>query len=103
MYAEKGKPVELVNSIYEARSYKCCLHFKKVKRNQLRGLDLPDHDQTTGRSAGWMERVKIAWTTRLPGRAVAQGDHGDHRGGRASSPRWRPSSRTRSSRPTCAG
>jgi GntR family transcriptional regulator len=33
MYAEKGKPVELVKSIYEANSYKCCLHLKKVKRN----------------------------------------------------------------------
>ena len=33
MYAEKGRPVELVNSIYEAGSYKCCLHLKKVKRN----------------------------------------------------------------------
>jgi GntR family transcriptional regulator len=33
MYAEKGKPVELVNSIYAAGSYKCCLHLKKVKRN----------------------------------------------------------------------
>jgi GntR family transcriptional regulator len=33
MYAEKGKPVELVNSIYEAGSYKCCLHLKRVKRN----------------------------------------------------------------------
>jgi GntR family transcriptional regulator len=32
MYAEKGKPVELVNSIYEANSYKCCLNLKKVKR-----------------------------------------------------------------------
>lgn len=33
MYAEKGRPVELVNSIYAAGSYKCCLHLKKVKRN----------------------------------------------------------------------
>jgi GntR family transcriptional regulator len=33
MYTEKGKPVELVNSIYGAGSYKCCLHLKKVKRN----------------------------------------------------------------------
>jgi GntR family transcriptional regulator len=33
MYSEKGRPVELVNSIYEAGSYKCCLHLKKVKRN----------------------------------------------------------------------
>lgn len=33
MYADKGKPVELVNSIYEAGSYKGCLHLKKVKRN----------------------------------------------------------------------
>jgi GntR family transcriptional regulator len=32
MYAEKGKPVELVNTIYAANSYKCCLHLKKVKR-----------------------------------------------------------------------
>jgi GntR family transcriptional regulator len=32
MYAEKGKPVELVNTIYEANSYKCSLHLKKVKR-----------------------------------------------------------------------
>lgn len=35
MYAEKGKPVELVKSIYEANSYKCCLHLKKVKRNHF--------------------------------------------------------------------
>lgn len=33
MYAEKGRPVELVNSIYAAGAYKCCLHLKKVKRN----------------------------------------------------------------------
>lgn len=32
MYAEKGKPVELVNTIYEAGQYKCCLKLKKVKR-----------------------------------------------------------------------
>jgi GntR family transcriptional regulator len=32
MYAERGKPVELVNTIYEANLYKCCLHLKKVKR-----------------------------------------------------------------------
>jgi DNA-binding GntR family transcriptional regulator len=32
MYAEKGKPVELVHTIYEANQYKCCLHLKKVKR-----------------------------------------------------------------------
>jgi len=33
MYAEKGKPVELVNTIYQASQYKCCLHLKKVKRS----------------------------------------------------------------------
>jgi GntR family transcriptional regulator len=32
MYDERGKPVELVNTIYEANLYKCCLHLKKVKR-----------------------------------------------------------------------
>lgn len=32
MYADKGKPVELVHTIYEANLYKCCLHLKKVKR-----------------------------------------------------------------------
>lgn len=32
MYAEKGKPVELVNTIYQASQYKCCLQLKKVKR-----------------------------------------------------------------------
>jgi len=32
MYAENGKPVELVNTIYKANLYKCCLHLKKVKR-----------------------------------------------------------------------
>jgi GntR family transcriptional regulator len=32
MYAEKGKPVELVHTIYEASLYKCGLHLKKVKR-----------------------------------------------------------------------
>jgi GntR family transcriptional regulator len=32
MYAEKGRPVEMVNTIYEANLYKCCLHLKKVKR-----------------------------------------------------------------------
>jgi GntR family transcriptional regulator len=32
MYEEKGRPVELVNTIYEANSYKCCFHLKKVKR-----------------------------------------------------------------------
>jgi GntR family transcriptional regulator len=34
MYAEKGKPVELVNTIYDANLYKCCLHLKKVKRGR---------------------------------------------------------------------
>lgn len=34
MYTENGKPVELVNSIYKANSYKCCLHLKKVRRNK---------------------------------------------------------------------
>jgi GntR family transcriptional regulator len=29
MYAEKGKPVELVNTIYDANLYKCCLHLKR--------------------------------------------------------------------------
>ena len=32
MYAEKGKPVELVNTIYRADQYKCCLQLKKIKR-----------------------------------------------------------------------
>jgi GntR family transcriptional regulator len=32
MYTEKGKPVELVHTIYEANQYKCCLQLKKVKR-----------------------------------------------------------------------
>jgi GntR family transcriptional regulator len=32
MYAEKGKPVELVHTIYEASLYKCGLNLKKVKR-----------------------------------------------------------------------
>lgn len=32
MYAEQGKPVEMVNTIYKANSYKCCLSLKKVKR-----------------------------------------------------------------------
>ena len=32
MYAEKGRPVEMVKTIYEANLYKCCLHLKKVKR-----------------------------------------------------------------------
>jgi GntR family transcriptional regulator len=32
MYDERGKPVELVNTSYEANLYKCCLHLKKVKR-----------------------------------------------------------------------
>ncbi|MEW6671351.1 MAG: GntR family transcriptional regulator [Thermodesulfobacteriota bacterium] len=32
MYAEKGKPVELVNTIYAAGQYKCCFQLKKVKR-----------------------------------------------------------------------
>ncbi len=32
MYAEKGRPVELVNTIYEAGLYKGCLRLKKVKR-----------------------------------------------------------------------
>jgi len=32
MYAEKGKPVELVNTIYQASQYKCCFHLKKIKR-----------------------------------------------------------------------
>jgi len=34
MYDERGKPVELVNTIYEANLYKCCLHLKKVKRGR---------------------------------------------------------------------
>jgi len=32
MYAERGKPVELVYATYEGSQYKCCLHLKKVKR-----------------------------------------------------------------------
>lgn len=32
MYAEKGLPVEMVKTIYEANLYKCRLHLKKVKR-----------------------------------------------------------------------
>lgn len=32
MYAEKGKPVEMVNTIYQANLYRCCLRLKKVKR-----------------------------------------------------------------------
>lgn len=32
MYAEKGRPVELVNTIYEAGLYKGCIRLKKVKR-----------------------------------------------------------------------
>ena len=32
MYTEKGKPDEMVNTIYKANSYKCCLSLKKVKR-----------------------------------------------------------------------
>jgi GntR family transcriptional regulator len=32
MYAEKGKPVEMVTTIYKADSYKCCFSLKKVKR-----------------------------------------------------------------------
>lgn len=32
MYAEKGKPVEVVHTIYQASQYKCCLQLKKVKR-----------------------------------------------------------------------
>lgn len=32
MYAEKGRPVELVSTIYEAGLYKGCLRLKKVKR-----------------------------------------------------------------------
>lgn len=34
MYAENGRPVELVNTIYDANLYKCCLHLKKVKRGR---------------------------------------------------------------------
>jgi GntR family transcriptional regulator len=34
MYAEQGKPVELVHTIYDAGLYKCCLHLKKVKRGR---------------------------------------------------------------------
>lgn len=32
MYAENGKPVEIVNTIYDASLYKYSLHLKKVKR-----------------------------------------------------------------------
>lgn len=32
MYAEKGRPVELVQTTYSASMYKCCLQLKKVKR-----------------------------------------------------------------------
>lgn len=32
MYDQNGKPVEMVNTIYEAGFYKSCLHLKKVKR-----------------------------------------------------------------------
>ena len=32
MYAENRRPVELVNTIYEANQYKCCLQIKKIKR-----------------------------------------------------------------------
>lgn len=32
MYAEKGRPVELVRTIYEAARYKFCLHLEKVQR-----------------------------------------------------------------------
>lgn len=32
MYDEKGKPVEMVNTTYQANLYKCCLSLKKVKR-----------------------------------------------------------------------
>lgn len=32
MYAEKGRPVELVNTVYEAGQYKFCLKLKKIKR-----------------------------------------------------------------------
>lgn len=32
MYAEKGRPVELVNTFYESGLYKACLSLKKVKR-----------------------------------------------------------------------
>jgi GntR family transcriptional regulator len=32
MYAEKGRPVELVNTFYEASLYKCSLQLKRVKR-----------------------------------------------------------------------
>jgi len=31
VYAENGKPVEMVQTIYEAGQYKCCLSLKKVK------------------------------------------------------------------------
>lgn len=32
MYSEKGKPVEVVNTIYRADQYRCSLQLKKVKR-----------------------------------------------------------------------
>lgn len=32
MYAEMGRPVELVNTVYQSGLYKCCLRLKKVKR-----------------------------------------------------------------------
>ena len=32
MYADRGKPVEIVNTIYKADSYKCCISLKKSKR-----------------------------------------------------------------------
>ncbi|MFC1798201.1 GntR family transcriptional regulator [Thermodesulfobacteriota bacterium] len=32
MYADKGRPVELVNTIYEAGIYKGCMRLKKIKR-----------------------------------------------------------------------
>ena len=34
MYADRGKPVELVTTVYDANLYKCCLHLKKVKRGR---------------------------------------------------------------------
>jgi GntR family transcriptional regulator len=34
MYGEKGQPMELVQTIYEANLYKSCLHLKKVKRGK---------------------------------------------------------------------
>ena len=32
MYDKSGKPVEMVNTIYQANLYKCCLSLRKVKR-----------------------------------------------------------------------